>query len=250
MRRAGETKAATGGRLIAWLAVLHTPIVAEQALPFVVLIGAMAAFLNLSRRLELRWRARRGVSVWQFLAPAAGRRAAVRRRRGGGLQSAVDRDEAAGRGAGGQAVRLAGARTPAASGCARRPCDGQSIVHVDGRDLDKDVFLGVEAYNFGADGAFDQRVDAKTAVLRDGYWELHDAEVVAPGDDESHADMYLLATTLTRDQVAQSFVPPDTVSFFGLAALAAQVKSAGLDATPYRAAARAIARAAASRSPP
>ena len=73
----------------------------------------------------------------------------------------------------------------------------------------------------------------KRAVLRDGYWEFHDAEVVAPGDDERQADTYLLATSLTRGQVSQSFVPPDTVSFFGLRGLAAQVQSAGLDATPY-----------------
>src|SRR6185437_3072265 len=52
LRRAGEVRGASGA-LIAWLAVLHTPIVAEQALPFVVLLGAMAAFLSLSRRLEL-----------------------------------------------------------------------------------------------------------------------------------------------------------------------------------------------------
>ena len=50
--------------------MLHTPIVAEQALPFIVLIGAMVAFLNLSRRLELAVARAAGVSVWQFLAPA------------------------------------------------------------------------------------------------------------------------------------------------------------------------------------
>ena len=69
LRRAGEVKGASGP-LIAWLAVLHTPIVAEQALPFVVLIGAMTAFLNLSRRLELAVARSAGLSVWQFLSPA------------------------------------------------------------------------------------------------------------------------------------------------------------------------------------
>ena len=73
LRRAGETKSATGG-VIAWLALLHTPIVAEQALPFVVLIGAMAAFLNLSRRLELVGSARGGGFDLAVSAPAACRR--------------------------------------------------------------------------------------------------------------------------------------------------------------------------------
>ena len=89
------------------------------------------------------------------------------------------------------------------------------------------------AFNFGPDGAFEQRVDAKTAILRDGYWEMHDAEVVAPGDDNVPAKIFLLATPLTPEQLAQSFVPPDTVSFYGLKPLAEQIQAAGLDATPY-----------------
>ena len=57
--------------LAAWLALLDTPVVAEQILPFVVLFGAMAAFINLTRKLELVVARAAGVSVWQFLAPPA-----------------------------------------------------------------------------------------------------------------------------------------------------------------------------------
>ena len=68
MRRSGDTPGAVAP-LMAWLSLLHTPIVAEQALPFAVLFGAMIAFLNLSRELELVVARSAGVSVWQFLAP-------------------------------------------------------------------------------------------------------------------------------------------------------------------------------------
>jgi lipopolysaccharide export system permease protein len=231
LRRAGEVKGASGP-LIAWLAVLHTPIVAEQALPFVVLIGAMTAFLNLSRRLELAVARSAGLSVWQFLRPAllvalllgAAEVAAFNP-----LSTAMKRHAA------GLEAKLFGSAAREAGGfwLRQKTGDGQSIVHVDGRDLEKGVFLGIEVYNFDLGGVFDQRVEAKSGVLRDGYWELRDAEVVTPGDNESHSDHYLLATTLTSAEISQSFVPPDTVSFFSLATLAAQVKSAGLDATPY-----------------
>ena len=231
LRRAGAARDASGG-LIAWLALLHTPIVAEQALPFIVLIGAMAAFLTLSRRLEIAVARAAGVSVWQFLTPAVVVALAVgvaevtafnplstlMKRHAAGLEAQTF--GAGAQGAGGFWLR-------------QKTVDGQSILHVDGRDLESDTFLGVEAYNFGPDGVFDQRVDAKSAVLHDGYWELRDAEVVTPGDDDEQAKVYLLATSLTREQLAQSFVPADTVSFFGLRALAEQVRSAGLDATPY-----------------
>ena len=69
LRRTGETPGANG-LLMAWLSLLHTPIVAEQALPFAVLLGSMIAFLNLSRRLELVVARAAGVSVWRFLSPA------------------------------------------------------------------------------------------------------------------------------------------------------------------------------------
>jgi len=231
LRRAGETKGASGG-LIAWLAVLHTPIVAEQALPFIVLIGAMAAFLNLARRLELTVARAAGVSIWQFLAPAL----AVAFAFGIAEVAAINPlSTAMKRQAAGLEAKLfgAGARDAGGFWLRQKTVDGQSIVHVDGRDLVAGTYLGVEAYNFDPDGAFVQRVDAKSGVLREGYWELHDAEVVAPGDDDTQASVFLLATSLTPADVAQSFVPPDTVSFFGLRALIDEVGAAGLDATPY-----------------
>jgi lipopolysaccharide export system permease protein len=231
LRRAGETRGATGG-LIAWLAVLHTPIVAEQVLPFIVLIGAMAAFLNLSRRLELVVARAAGVSVWQFLTPAlvvalafgVAEVAAFNP-----LSTTMKRHAAA------LEAKLFGAAARDAGGfwLRQKTVDGQSIVHADGRDLENGGFIGVQAYNFAPDGVFDQRVDAKSAVLKDGYWEMHDADVVAPGDDEMHVSVYLLATTVKAAELAQSFVPPDTVSFFSLGALAEEMRNAGLDATPY-----------------
>src|SRR5690606_18849554 len=45
----------------------RTPSVAERALPFAVLFGAMAAFLQLSRKLELVVARASGISAWQFL---------------------------------------------------------------------------------------------------------------------------------------------------------------------------------------
>ncbi len=54
---------------VAFLSLLRVPAVAEQALPFAILGGAMFSFLGLSRRLELVVARAAGVSVWQFLTP-------------------------------------------------------------------------------------------------------------------------------------------------------------------------------------
>src|SRR5258708_39193216 len=54
---------------MAYLSLLRVPTVVEQALPFAVLFGAMTAFLNFPRKLELVVARAAGVSVWQFLGP-------------------------------------------------------------------------------------------------------------------------------------------------------------------------------------
>ena len=107
LRRTGDTPGAVAP-LMAWLSLLHTPIVAEQALPFAVLFGAMISFLNLSRKLELVVARSAGVSVWQFLAPPVFVAAAIGDRRRFAVQSGVDGDEAPSRPNRGQAVRRRG----------------------------------------------------------------------------------------------------------------------------------------------
>ena len=68
LRRFGDERGASAA-LLAWDSLLHTPIIAEQALPFAVLFGAMTSFLNLSRKLELVVARAAGVSAWQFITP-------------------------------------------------------------------------------------------------------------------------------------------------------------------------------------
>ena len=68
LRRAGDVPGA-GTAVVAWLSFLRVPSVSEQILPFAVLFGTMAAFVNLSRKLELVVARASGVSVWGFLVP-------------------------------------------------------------------------------------------------------------------------------------------------------------------------------------
>ena len=233
LRRSGETPGANG-LLMAWLSLLHTPIIAEQVLPFAVLLGAMIAFLNLTRRLELVVARAAGMSVWQFLAPAifvALAIGVVEVAAYNPLSTAMKRE------ADTVEARIFGPRAATARAgvwLRQQSVDGQSIIHADANDAKEDGFLNFQAFNFAPDGAFEQRVDAEKAILHDGYWELTGVTVVTPGFDTQATSVYLLATNLTRTEVAQAFVAPETVSFWKLGALAEQVERAGLDATPYR----------------
>ena len=231
LRRSSDTPGA-GAPLMAWLSLLHTPIIAEQTLPFSVLFGAMIAFLNLSRKLELVVARSAGVSVWQFIAPPVFVAAAI------GLCVALlynplsttmkrqsDRIEA----------KLFGAGADPSAGVwiRQKGVDGESILHADGRDSAAGTLVHVQVFSFGPNGAFVERIDAETATLEDGYWRLADAKVVTPGFDTLSTGVYLLATTLNRSDISQAFVTPETVSFWALPELAEQMRRAGLDPAGY-----------------
>lgn len=232
LRRSGDTAGATGP-LMAWVSLLHTPIVAEQALPFAVLFGAMISFLNLSRKLELVVARAAGVSAWQFILPpllvvvAFGIvMVTLYNPVSTAMKREADRieDQLFGGGAGGNGgvwIR-------------QKSVDGEAVVHADVRDGGGASLKRVQVFNFDSSGGFTERVDADAAVLREGYWRLTDANVVTPGFDTLTTPTYLLATNLTRAEVAQAFVAPETVSFWALPALAEQTDRAGLDATAYR----------------
>ena len=232
LRRSGDTPGATGP-LMAWVSLLHTPIVAEQALPFAVLFGAMISFLNLSRKLELVVARAAGVSAWQFISPpllvvvAFG---VVMVTLYNPVSTAMKReaDRIEERLFGGGASDLSGVWIR------QKSVDGEAVVHADGRDESATSLLHVQVFNFDDNGGFMERVDAEGATLRDGFWRLKDANVVTPGFDTVATASYLLATNLTKAEVAQAFVAPETVSFWALPALAAQTDRAGLDATGYR----------------
>ncbi len=232
LRRSGDAPKASG-LLMAWLSFLRTPTVAEQALPFAVLFGSMIAFLNLSRKMELVVARAAGVSVWQILAPPITVIVLI------GILSVVaynptstwtkDRSDEI------EAAVFGGRSNPWGDLWLRqKSVDGQAIIHARGKKADGASLTGVEVFNFDDKGNFIERIDAASGELHEGYWELHDNKVVAPGFETLPASTYLLATTLNRRDVAQAFVAPETVSFWNLPGLAQQTARAGLDATPYR----------------
>ncbi len=232
LRRSGDAPKATAP-LMALLSFLRTPAVAEQALPFAVLFGSMIAFLNLSRKLELVVARASGVSVWQILAPPlivilliGAASVALYNPASAWMKQRSDEIE----------TSVFGNRSnPWGDVWLRqKSVDGQAIVHARGKGDDGTRLKDLEVYNFDDKGNFVERVDAASADLRDGYWELRDAKVVTPGFETLPSATYLLATSLTRDEVSQAFVAPETVSFWRLPGLADQTARAGLDPTAYR----------------
>ena len=91
----------------------------------------------------------------------------------------------------------------------------------------------VAVFSFDANGGFNERVEAREAILHRGYWELTDARVVSATEEPQSYTTYLLATTLEPDQVRQSFTPPDAVGFWSMPTVIERTQKAGLDSTRY-----------------
>lgn len=231
-RAAGLPKAGTG--LIALMCLMRLPSVTEQILPFAVLAGSLFAFVALSRRLELVVARAAGVSVWQFLGPPVlivgligVFSVTVFNPLAAALKEQADRIET-------DLFRGPAQGTNTSMWIRQRSPDGQSILRAE-QASDKGTRLAaVTAFVYGPTGAFLERVEAAEADLHPGYWTLQDARISSPDAETRAVASYKLRTSLSAEQVIQSFVAPETVSFWRLPEVTKQMEDAGLDAKPYR----------------
>lgn len=78
------------------------------------------------------------------------------------------------------------------------------------------------------------RLDAESALLRNGFWELHNAHLTVPERPTEKRALYRLPTSLTLDRIQESFAPPQTLSFWELPQFIATLESAGLSSLKHR----------------
>ena len=235
LRRGADKPGVTFGLLVS-MALMELSRIGGKTLPFAFLFGGMAAFLRLSRNNELVVARAAGVSVWQFIAPALvvsfvigafvvtiynplSATLATQYRK---LESKYF-DQ--------QTSFLA----LSSNGLWLRQADstGQSVVHAlrmseQGVDLyDVTIFL------YGNANTFLGRIDAQEAVLGNGYWALDDVWVLLTNDQPRHYDTYRQETSLTAEQVQESFARPDTISFWDLPGFIQTAEAAGFSARRY-----------------
>ncbi|MDK9696732.1 MAG: LPS export ABC transporter permease LptG [Siculibacillus sp.] len=214
----------------------RVPAFSEQVLPFATLFGAMAAFLALSRKLELVVARAAGISVWQFTAPA------VLVAAGLGLFAtlvfnpfAAAMKEHSDR----MVLALAGTEKKTMMDTAQAVWlrqdgeDGESIVRA-ARAVDRGLHLAdVDVFAFDKTGRFRERIEAKAADYEDGRWRLTSAQVYTSGRDPQAFDVYHLSTRLKREQVGESLAQPDTLSFWALPSFIETARNAGLPAYQF-----------------
>jgi lipopolysaccharide export system permease protein len=236
MRRASDIPNVSA-ILVAKTSLYRVPQVTERVMPFCVLIGAMSCYLNLSRRLELVIARAAGMSAWQFISPAVlvafllgiiattmyNPIAAVLEERSKRYES-----ELFGR----NAPQLAPSGGP--NWVSQRTAEGQAIINAKS-SRDQGVSLsGVTVFTYDSANRFKQRIEARAAVLEPGVWRLLDARIYELGALPLDQDDYRLKTSLTPEQVRESFATPETVPFWELPLYINIAEHAGLGAAGYR----------------
>ncbi|MGI9406329.1 MAG: LPS export ABC transporter permease LptG [Hyphomicrobiaceae bacterium] len=221
---------------LAYVTFLRMPAFAELTLPFAALVGTVTAFLRLSRSSELTIMRASGMSVWQFLVPGIVVALII-----GGLSIAVYNPVAAAASAKSEALRaklfkrntslLQGTR---GAWLRQNSQDGPSVIFANNT-----ANRGIELANlfilqYDNANRFLERIEAASATLKDGYWNLSDVLVVRPGRSPEKYGNYHVATNLTREQVSDAFGSLFTVSFWDLPRHIQLAEKAGLSAVQYR----------------
>lgn len=224
--------------VVAQTSLFRVPQATERMLPFSVLVGAMASYLTLSRRLELVVARAAGMSAWQFVAPAV----VVALLIGGIVTTAYNPVSASLRERSKRleaemfGERPTGAlQTGGGFWVRQRSADGrQAIIYATSSREQGARLDGVTIFTYDPAGQFEERIEARSAALEPGHWRLEQARIYASGKAPRDLDSYLLSTTLTSEQVQESFATPETVSFWQLPLYINKAERAGLGASGYR----------------
>lgn len=235
MRRAASHEDATIGLLLD-MAILKLPFMAEKLVPFAVLFGAMHTFWRLTRFHELVVARSAGVSVWQFLLPAAVLAAVI----GVITITAFNPVAAAMLGRYDQLEgRYILGRTDllsvSSAGLWLRQEDneGQLVLHASRLVQANMELKNVIVFSFDSDNRFVGRMDADEARLDHGWWVLKNVLLTGPGKIAETKPEVRVKTDWTPSKIQDSFAAPETLSFWELPGFIAVLKAAGFSATRH-----------------
>ncbi len=220
-----------GGFTLALVALFRVPSVTEDALPFAVLYGSIAAFVIANRRLEVVVARAAGVSAMQFLLPACVVGLLI-----GIVGTTLYNPMAA------NLLNLSNELTTQVLPSGHRPTathtgpvwvrqatgDHESIVGAPQSFDDGLGLIGVTAYVFDPNGKFRERIDADRGHYEPGAWRLEKAVVTTPNATPRKVAVYELPTNLTEGEVKRTFLQLDSVSFWALPGLVASAQRAGV----------------------
>jgi len=217
------------------LTLLNLPLGVYKLLPLIMILSTLALFLTLARTSELvvtRASGRSalrslgspglmglliGVVAVALLNPIAA---------GTSRQYGVVKSQLTGSG---NFLELAGDGLWLRQGTSK----GQTVIHANSANFDGTILNGVTFITFTFDEGPVRRVEAETAQLVAGAWETTNAKVWPlnatdnPEVDSIEFESFSVPSTLTPDQIRDSFAAPSSISIWNLPVFIDQLTTAG-----------------------
>ena len=216
------------------VSALHVPLIAQTAIPFIILFAAMATLMSLNRRYELVVARSAGVSAWQFLAPLCFASFMI-----GVVAVTVFNPVGASALARAQEIEASFSGEQQSNFDARIPWlrqrdqDGITIMGAKntarrGLQLNEAVFIQI-----GPSGDIVERIDARQANLEPGKWIVDDATVRRRGEAAEQISRLEVKTSLRPEFVEEKLARPETIPFFDLPGKMRAAWSFGLNANGF-----------------
>ena len=237
MLRRSAGKSEIGMAIVVQMSLFKLPHLVEQMLPFCVLFGATLAFWRLSRANEFVVSRAAGISVWQILAPAIGIALLV-----GVAQIMVFNPIAAATLSKFEKLESRYLKhstsllSVSKGGLWLRQADlkGQTVIHAT-RMAQSDMSLQqVIIFLYEGKDRFTGRIDAESAQLRDGFWDIQNAWISAPNQSSRYVARHRLKTDLTLNKILDSFASPQTLSFWELPYFIDTLEGAGFSGQRHK----------------
>ncbi len=246
IRRAGDGARTHGFGIILEMAALKLPITASRVYPFAFLIGGMVTLSRLTRSSELVAVRAAGVSVWQFMLPGVAISLALGlffvgfiNPIGAAMITRFDKMEAR------YYSNSPSTLTILESGLWLRqvkPGDvdflgtpaHEYILNAQRMDTISREMQHVTIFYFDDQGNFIGRMDAPKATLGEGDLRVSGAVMALPGLAPEPVEGYHLPTTVTLEQIQDSFLAPQTLSFWALPSFIQTLENAGFSGLRHR----------------
>lgn len=242
LRRATSKPAATFG-LVSEIAALRLPYIAMQIMPFAILLGGILCFWRLTRSSELIVARAAGVSAWEFLAAptlcalllgilatcAVSPVSSVMFARAEAMDNTYLK-------AGGGPLALTGGQLWLRQSDRGLTPQGVAIIHARAVELHGKRLTASQVSVFRLDGhdKLLARIEANSAALGSGAWEMQNARVIRPEELPSPPTTLNLPTDLTVSRVQESFASPDTLSFWDLPGFISLLDRSGFSSIRHR----------------
>ena len=215
------------------LALMRTPTVLEEVLPFAFLFGSILCLLQLSKRLELVVARATGISAWGFLAAPIAIASLF------GVLSVMAINPMS------ISLKSTASRIEVSLASKNKRDDveywfrqdgqgGASIIRARGADTTELRLFDVTAFVFNAGGGFHEKILARSATFNDGQWTLTDTIVTSTDQARVSRPTYKLDTFLSADELRRTLTRPDALSVWSLPTFIRTAARTGLNTDRFR----------------